>query len=169
LAVEQYYALAGQSGAEQDTNQVFRTDHGREVRGGGGIAPDLPVLAGAPAPAWWSVAADSGYDDAVADSVAATLAPGPSSRSAWLAGSSEWESRLLPPFLDRVRTRLRVAAQPDSATAARLARRLAARTAFVRWPPDGGADLMLQSDPDVRAAMAALPRLKELLGVAGTR
>jgi len=49
-------------------------------------------------------------------------------------------------------------------------RRLAARTAFVRWPPDGGADLMLQSDPDVRAAMAALPRLKELLGgAAGTR
>ena len=51
-----------------------------------------------------------------------------------------------------------------------IARRLAARAAFVRWPPDGGADLVLQNDPDVRAALASFPRLKELLAApAGTR
>ena len=106
----------------------------------------------------------------MADSVAATLGQDPASRSAWLATPGEWERRLLPPFLDRVRTRLKVAAQPDSATTAILARRLAARAAFVRWPPDAGADLALQSDPDVRAAIAALPRLQKLLaGPSGTR
>jgi len=164
LAVEQYYALAGHGGVEEDTMGVYHTDHGREVRGGGGIAPDVAVPAGPSPPAWWSVAADSGYDDAVADSVAATLGADSASRNAWLAASGEWNRRLLPPFLERVRTHLNVRAQPDSATADRLARRLAARAAFVRWPPDAGADLSLRSDPDVRAALDAFPHLKELLG-----
>jgi carboxyl-terminal processing protease len=170
LAIEQYYAFAGKGGVEEDTTRVYHTDDGRPVRGGGGIAPDVGVPAAALAPAWWSVAADSGFDDAVADSVAATLGQDPGTRTAWLASSEEWQRRLLPAFLDRVRTRLKVAAQADTATAAIIARRLAARAAFVRWPPDGGADLALQNDPDVRAALAAFPRLKELLAApAGTR
>ena len=50
------------------------------------------------------------------------------------------------------------------------AERLAARAAFVRWPPDGGVDLVLQNEPDVRVALASFPRLKELLAApAGTR
>jgi carboxyl-terminal processing protease len=163
MAVEQYYAFAGTSGVEEDTTRVYRTDRGREVRGGGGIAPDLATPAPALPPAWWSVAVDSGYDDAVSDSVAVTLGTDPASRTAWLSSPPEWQARLIPPFLDRVRTRLKVAAQPDSATAAVIARALAARAAFVRWPPDGGADLTLQNDPDVRLALASFPRLKELL------
>jgi hypothetical protein len=99
----------------------------------------------------------------VSDSVAVTLGTDPASRTAWLSSPPEWQARLIPPFLDRVRTRLKVAAQPDSATAAVIARALAARAAFVRWPPDGGADLTLQNDPDVRLALASFPRLKELL------
>ena len=99
----------------------------------------------------------------MADSVALTLEPDPAARARWLASPAEWEARLLPPFLQRVRTRLRVAAQPDSATGAAMARRLAARVASVRWPPDTGVELMLASDPDVRAAQAAFPRMAELL------
>src|SRR5262249_31706809 len=40
LAVEQYYALAGQVGAGADTDKVYLTDAKRPVRGGGGILPD---------------------------------------------------------------------------------------------------------------------------------
>lgn len=163
FAIEQYYAFAGTAGDGADTMTIFRTGRGRPVRGGGGIAPDLVVPAPAPPPAWWSAAADSGYDDAVADSVALTLSADGSARAEWIAATRDWEMRLLPPFLERVRTRLRVAARPDSATGAELARRLAARSASVRWPPDAGSDLMLASDPDVRAALAAFPRLTQLL------
>jgi len=164
LAAEQYYALAGTAGAESDTLQVFHTDHGREVRGGGGIAPDLQVPGPAAAPVWWTVAADSGLDDAIADSVAATLGADPSAREAWLASPAAWSERLLPPFLELVRTRLKVNARPDSAAGARVARRLAARVASVRWPPDAGVELQLRHDPDVRAALDAFPRLERLLG-----
>jgi carboxyl-terminal processing protease len=167
LAIEQYYAFAGNAGAEQDTLQLFSTDRGREVRGGGGIAPDVRVPAPAKPPTWWSVAADSGYDDAVADSVALTLPTEASARAAWLAGSGQWEARLLPPFLERVRSRLKLEARPDSATAFAMARRLAARAAFVRWPPQGGTDLILATDSDVRAALDAFPRLGVLLSGPG--
>ena len=164
FAVEQYYAMAGGAGEEDDTAKVYKTGRGREVRGGGGIAPDLVVPEAAATPAWYSVAADSGYDDAVADSVAATLAADPAGREAWMGDATQWEARLLPPLLSRVQTRLGVKSRPDSATSARLARRLAARAAFVRWPPDGGAELQLRHDPDVGAAVAAFPRLGTLLG-----
>lgn len=162
LAVKQYYASAGSTGAPEDTLQLFRTDHGREVRGGGGIAPDVP-LPGPPAlPAWWSVAADSGYDDAIADSVALTLAADAASRQAWVTNPALWQS-LLPPFLARVRSRLKVAAVPDSVAGAYIARRLAARAAFVRWPPDAGEELLIRSDDDVVAALSYFGRIAGLL------
>ena len=164
VAIEQYLAFAGTAGEGSDTMEIFRTGRGRAVRGGGGIAPDVPVTAAPPSPPWWSVAADSGYDDAVADSVAQTLGADAAARAGWIASPTEWEARLLPPLLERVRTRLHISARPDSAASAGIARRLAARAAFVRWPPDGGSDLMLATDPDVRAAIAAFPRLAQLLG-----
>jgi carboxyl-terminal processing protease len=169
LAIEQYYAFAGSAGAEQDTLQVFHTDRGREVRGGGGIAPDLPVQVVAKPPTWWSVASDSGYDDVVADSVAMTLSSDPSARAAWVDAPAEWQSRLLPPFLGLVRTRLKIGAQPDSAARVAIARRLAARTASVRWPPDAGLELLQRSDPDIQAALEAFPRLPQLLSGTGKK
>ncbi len=166
LAIQQYFAFAGTGGIAEDTLKVFLTDHRRPVRGGGGIAPDV-VLPGGPAlPAWWSVAVDSGFDSAVADSVAQLLGADATSRAAWIGASGQWQGRLVAPFLARVRSRLRLAAQPDSAVSAEMARRLAARVAFVRWPPDAGGELLLHSDPDVRAAVGCFSRLKELL--AGT-
>jgi len=72
LKTEQYYSFAGRSGAEQDTLKTYQTEHGRSVRGGGGIVPDItspePVLL----PPWFFAASDSGFDTAVSDSVAAT-------------------------------------------------------------------------------------------------
>lgn len=163
LAVEQYYAFAGDS-AWQDTTKEYRTAGGRIVRGGGGIAPDV-ALPGPPSmPRWWSVAADSGYDDAVADSVAHTLATDAAARGAWMTDAPRWQASLLEPFLGRVRVRLGVAANPDARLAGAMARHLAARAAYVRWPEDeAGAELWVRNDPDIIAAIQHLPRIGALL------
>jgi carboxyl-terminal processing protease len=162
IRVEQYWAFAGKSGADSDTTTVFRTDHGRPVRGGGGIVPDIELPLRSTMPAWWTVATDSGFATAVADSVAQTLSPTPTAHAAWTE-HGDWGGRLLDPFLARVRSRLHVRADPDSAVAARIAVQLAARAADVRWPPDGGLELWLRNDPDIRAAINYFPRLTELL------
>src|SRR5439155_1078595 len=73
LRSEEYRAFGGVAGAGEDTLETFRTDNGRTVRGGGGIAPDVELPRPAPVPVWWSAAADSGLDDALADSIALTL------------------------------------------------------------------------------------------------
>lgn len=163
IGVQQYRSFAGKPGAEEDTLVVFRTDRGREVRGGGGIVPDVPLPAPAELPVWWSVAADSGFDVGVADSVALTLPATPAARAQWLAGQAQWHERLLAPFLERVRRRLHVNARPDSLVAERLALALAGRAADVRWPPDGGVQLRIRNDPDIRAALTYFPKLLELL------
>jgi carboxyl-terminal processing protease len=163
LAVKQYYASAGTAGAAEDTAAVFHTDHGRPVRGGGGILPDVPLPGPPGVPAWWSVAADSGFDEAVADSVAQTLPADAGGRQSWLTSPGVWQARLLPPFLARVRSHLKVAAVSDSTVNAYIAAQLAARAAFVRWPPDGGEEMMLQTDPDVAAALTYFGRMDGLL------
>lgn len=164
IGVEQYWAFAGKSGADSDTAAVFRTDRGRPVRGGGGIVPDVELPVRSTMPAWWTVAVDSGFTIAIADSVAQTLQATPATRVAWLRATDEWRARLLMPFLARVRARLHVAAEPDSVVASRMAMSLAARAADVRWPPDAGMEVLLRNDPDVRAAIGYFPRLEELLG-----
>jgi carboxyl-terminal processing protease len=163
LAREQYLAFAGKAGAAEDTLTVFRTDHGRAVRGGGGIVPDVVLAAPGAPPVWWSVAADSGFVAAVADSVAQTLPATAAARAHWIAGRERWAASLLVPFLARVRARLHVAAQPDSLLADRMALLLAVRAATVRWPPDGGDELRVRNDSDIRAAVGTFPRLAELL------
>jgi hypothetical protein len=164
IRYEEYWAFAGKAGAAEDTLVQFKTDHGRTVRGGGGIVPDvvLPVASGFPV--WWSVAVDSGFADAVADSVAHTLPATAAARAQWLTDRQQWRDRLLVPWLARVRNRLHVTAQLDSALGERLALSLAARAATVRWPPDGGDELGVRNDPDIRAALEYFPRLAELLG-----
>lgn len=164
LGYEQYLSFAGKSGAEEDTTTVYKTDAGRPVRGGGGIVPDILVPISATLPVWWSAAADSGFDDAVSDSVAQTLPATPAARAAWLTAESEWRARLLPPFLARVRTRLDVPAATDSMLDRRLARILAARTAEVRWGPDAREDFLIRNDRTIRAALEQFPHLRELLG-----
>ena len=69
----------------------------------------------------------------------------------------------MDPFLAHVRTVLHVRAEPDTAVASRLALLLAVRVADVRWPPDGGAEVFVGNDPDIRAAASYFPRLGELL------
>jgi carboxyl-terminal processing protease len=164
IGYEQYLSFAGKSGAAEDTTEVFKTDAGRPVRGGGGIAPDVAVPIVAPLPVWWSVAADSGFDDAVADSVALTMPAAASARASWLQASGEWRAKLLPPFLSRVRSRLGIAAVTDSLLDQRVSRILAARVAEVRWGPDARQEFLLHNDRTVQAAMAQFARLPELLG-----
>jgi carboxyl-terminal processing protease len=162
LQLEQYYAFAGDS-AWVDTTRIFKTVHGRPVKGGGGIAPDVPLPAPATAPRWWTVAADSGWDRAVADSVAATLATGPAAAAAWVRDTSAWADRLLPPLLTRVRLRLAVPANIDALTRASMARKLASEAATVRWGEDAGRDVSIKNDPDVIAAIGLFGRINEIL------
>jgi carboxyl-terminal processing protease len=164
IADEQYRSFAGKSGAAEDTATVFKTDAGRAVRGGGGIAPDIVVPIVAPLPVWWSAAADSGFDDAVSDSVAQTLPATAAARAAWLTAESAWRANLLPPFLSRVRTRLGVAARTDSLLDQRLARILATRAAEVRWGPDAREEFLIRNDRTIRIASEQFPKLRELLG-----
>jgi carboxyl-terminal processing protease len=163
LAVEQYLAFAGKSGAETDTLRTFHTDAGRLVRGGGGIAPDIALPKPVSLPVWWSVAADSGFDDAVSDSVALTLPATPAAREAWLTASDQWRSTLLEPFLARVRSRLKIAAHTDSALDARLTIMLATRVAAVRWGSDAGEAFAISSSAAIRTAVSYFARLPELL------
>jgi carboxyl-terminal processing protease len=163
LAYEQYLSFAGKSGAQEDTMTTYKTDAGRLVRGGGGIVPDIVVPISAPLPVWWSAAADSGFDDAVSDSVAQTLPATAAAKTSWLTADAEWRARLLPPFLSRVRSRLGVAAVTDSLLDRRLARILATRVAEVRWGPDAREEFLLRNDRTIRVALEQFPRLSELL------
>jgi carboxyl-terminal processing protease len=158
LSTEQYLALAGTGGAGTDSAPEYRTDGGRVVRGGGGIDPDSVLPAPASFPIWFTAASDSGFDDAVSDSVAQTLPRDPAARAAWVADAVQWSARLLPPLVERVRARLGVTARVDSAQGARIARAMAARAAEVRWGVDAAEELLVRSDPDIAAAVAVLLR-----------
>ena len=164
LAYEQYLSFAGRPGAQEDTMAVFKTDHGRPVRGGGGIVPDVYVPIVAPLPIWWSTAADSGFADAISDSVALTLPQTPAARAAWLTAEPDWRSNLVGPFLKRVRARLALSAPTDSLLDKRLGRILAARVADVRWGSEAFEEFVVRNDPTIRLALEQFPRLNVLLG-----
>ena len=163
IGYEQYLSFAGKSGAEEDTMAIFKTDAGRPVRGGGGIAPDVVVPVTAFLPVWWTAAADSGFDEAIADSVALTLPATPAARASWLSAVNDWNGKLVVPFLTRVRSRLGVAAAADSALEHRLGRILAARVAEVRWGPEAREEFMVRNDPAIRVAQEQFPHLPQLL------
>ena len=158
----QYRALGGVSGAADDTTKLYHTRAGRPVRGGGGIAPDVPRPA-PDLPVWFSVAVDSGFHTAIADSMAATLPATPAGLAAWAADSLRWETALVVPFLARVQQRLGVRTGMAPAVRARIARNLALRTVEVRWGAEAEADFMLQHDPDVTLAVATFARLPQIL------
>jgi carboxyl-terminal processing protease len=164
LKAEQYYSFAGKGGTEQDTMAVFHTDRGREVRGGGGLVPDVPLPHSAELPAWFSVAADSSWIEAVADSVAVLLPKDPKGRAAWVSSADQWQTRLVEPLMQRVTSRLKTTVPPSPELLARLGRILGSRAAEVRWGQDGYEEFVLHNDPDIQAAMGYWPRLDELLG-----
>lgn len=167
LAVEQYYALAGKSGAAQDTSHVYHTDAGRPVRGGGGVMPDVLDSASAPLPAWWTAALDSGMVPVVADSAAQTVPATPAGLAAFSTAPGDWEGKLLPSVIDRVRSRFHIAAAADSAQRRRMAIELAVWVIDERWGAEALMDFELHHDPDVATALASFSRLPDLLKEAG--
>jgi carboxyl-terminal processing protease len=160
LDVGQYYSL--RAGDPGDTTAVFHTDAGRAVRGGGGVEPDVTLPADQLAPVWWSLASDSSFAVAVADSVAPLLGAGDAARAAWMTDTTAWRTRLLVPFMARVRSRLHVAGGVSSDMEYQIMRRLASRAAEVRWGVDARDELLARSDTDVRAAMGAFGQAKAL-------
>ena len=163
LRAAQYYAFAGKGGAAADTAQVFRTDGGREVRGGGGIEPDEALPGRAELPVWWSAAADSGYYEAVADSVAYTLPETREALAAWIHDEARW-ARMTGVFLEHVRNSLHVTAAIETEVRARIGRLLGLRAAEVRWGPDAREEFLLANDSDVGKALEYFPKLPEILG-----
>ncbi|MGE0354473.1 MAG: S41 family peptidase [Gemmatimonadales bacterium] len=163
LLYEQYRSLAGQGGTAEDTMEVFHTTNGREVHGGGGIAPDVELPGPEPLPVWWTLASDSGFTEAVADSVGFTLGTDAAAQAAWTRDPARWRATLVPPFLDRVRSRLGVSAAISPAQEADLARALAIRAVEVRWGREAAEEFFIQSDPDVQAAVKVFPMIGEKL------
>lgn len=164
----QYREGAGQAAAG-DTARRYRTAGGRLVQGGGGIEPDVRREADA-LPAWFSVAADSGFITAIAEVVAPTLADTPEARRDWRQASERWETLLTIPFLDRLRSRLGVRADVSPALRARLGRLLARRTAEVRWGTGEAETFQVLTDPDIALAVQSFAQLDERLagGAAST-
>lgn len=163
IGMAQYWSLAGRPGAARDTLQVYHTDHGRVVRGGGGIEPDVVMAPSPDPPTWWSVASDSGFQEAVADSLAYTLSKSDSARRAWEDTPSRWGTQALAPFLASVRSRFGIPASADSAMQTMMARALATRVVAVRWGEEARVDFVLAHDRDVREAIARFPDLARLL------
>jgi carboxyl-terminal processing protease len=163
LRTSQYYSLAGRTGSAEDTLEVFRTDRGREMRGGGGVTPDVALNRSADLPIWWGVVGDSGWYEAVSDSVAALLPADAAGRQRWIGTPAEWQDRLVTPLLQRVRGRLGVAGDLEPALLARLGRILAHRAAEVRWGPEAADEFLVRNDPDIQAAMGYWDRLPSLL------
>ena len=163
LKTAQYYSFAGVSGLAQDTLAVFRTDAGREVRGGGGIVPDVILPRVAELPGWWGVASDSGWYEAVADSVAVLLPKDRGAEARWADARAEWHTRLFEPFFNRIQTRLHVTATPDTALQSRIDRALAYRVAEVRWGPEAADQFFFHNSPDIRAAQGYWDRAPALL------
>lgn len=151
MSLEQYHALAGRAPGDTTGVPMYRTAGGRPVEGGGGVVPDSALPAPPPLPLWWTAAADSGFQVAVADSAAATMAADAAARDAWCASPDGWHA-LLAPFLARTRSRFGIAANPDSAVAARMARNLALRVVEVRWGMEAAEGFRLLLDPVVRSA-----------------
>jgi hypothetical protein len=85
-----------------------------------------------------------------------------------MSNNDEWRRRLVPPFLDRVRSHFHVEARADSAVERRLGRILAARAAEVRWGPDAREEFYMHADPVVQASITYFPRLRELLAPPGS-
>jgi carboxyl-terminal processing protease len=163
LGTDQYYALAGKSGAPEDTLAVYKTERGRPVRGGGGIVPDVSRPISAELPVWFSVASDSGYDTALADSVAQTLPAGAAGQSAWVVDTAAWDARLVAPLLASARDRLGVHGEPPPAVRSRMGRILGSRVAMVRWGPEAGEDFLVRNDGDIQVSVPLFARLSELL------
>jgi carboxyl-terminal processing protease len=164
VTVEQYRAFAGRGGAAEDTVDLYRTTGGRTVRGGGGVVPDLEVLVHDSLPPWFAVAADSGFDLQVADSVAHTLPAAPDGAWAWRDNA---QAATLDAFLSVVGGRLGVRSEPSPTERRAMAARLMSRAALVRWGREVWQRLMLAGDPDVQAAREALSRLPALLAAPG--
>jgi carboxyl-terminal processing protease len=157
LAYEQYLAMAG-TATESTTPGTFKTDHGRPVSSGGGVAPDVLLAGSPPLPAWWSVVADSGWADAVADSVARSLT---GSADDWIDAPERWRPPLAP-FYARVQRSLHTM-PADTAVEKVVARVLASRIVEVKWGDAARDRFILRNDPDIQAALTYFPRLPTLL------
>jgi hypothetical protein len=79
-----------------------------------------------------------------------------------MSDTTAWRTRLLVPFMSRVRDRLHVTARLSPGLDYQVMRRLASRAAEVRWGMDAQDELLARSDADVQAAMGAFEKARAL-------
>lgn len=164
LKAEQYYSLGGTAGDAQDTTKLYYTTNKRPVRGGGGINPDVAYPRPQEMPRWWAVASDSGWIEAVADSIAATLPKDQAAAGGWLNSPEQWQAGMVQPMLKRAHERLKITGDPDATQQARMGRILAWRATEVRYGPEAAEQFLIQHDGILAAAMTKWADLPKLLG-----
>lgn len=168
LTADQYRSLAGTSVSPEsgDTLPLFRTEGGRPVRGGGGIAPDLEMPGPPPPPPWWSAAREEGWVQTIVDEAAATLPVDPEEGSARWRADEVRHGALVDALLVRVRSELDVEADVSPTLRSWMRRTIAGRVASVRWGVGAGSAFRVYTDPDVRGALEAFSDWNRIL--AGT-
>ena len=72
-------------------------------------------------------------------------------------------SGLLTPFLEKVRDRFEISAEPGETAAKRMARYLALRVAQVRWGNEGFDEFLVRTDERLHDALDYFPQLPALL------
>jgi hypothetical protein len=81
-----------------------------------------------------------------------------------VSSPAEWRTRLVQPLLSRVRSRLKVTAEPEGPQLARIGRILAWRATEVRWGPEAADHFQVNNDGILKVAMEQWGELPKLLG-----
>jgi len=162
LTADQYRSFAGTGVANGDTLPLYRTAAGRPVRGGGGIAPDIPLPGPPHPPAWWPAVRARGWIQTIVDDAAADLPPGADAVDAWAAARSG-HLALADALLERARGGLGVTAEVTPDIRAWMGRTIAGRVASVRWGLAASSRFRVATDPDVEAARSVFPDWSRVL------
>jgi carboxyl-terminal processing protease len=145
--------------ADSSDAPPHRSDNGRELRGGYGIAPDVELPTFPLYPGWVTGAVPSGILFAVVDSVAGSLPGNDVARKEWIADDAAWKRTVYAALMERVRRETGDAPEADADAVQAIAFSLAVRVAEARWGPGAAAELVVRHDPSIRAAVAQFPDL----------
>jgi hypothetical protein len=162
LTAGQYRSFAG---TKTQAEAAYKSDAGRPLGAGGGIAPDVELPARTDIPAWATIAIDSAIDQQVLRDALAAL-PATVTPDSWAHDAAMWSKLLLDPFLKQVNDRI-TKVQPDEVLRSVLARSLAIRLAQARWGNAESIKLRAITDGEVNLAIKQFDAMPTLLKPSG--